>query len=347
MSHISRLAKNKRNLELRFLVLKLIREFFNRQGFIEADAPLIVKLPDQEPNLSPMKIKVHNERGEEFKGYLHTSPEYAMKKMLAVGFDKIFYLGKCFRDYESFGGLHNPEFTMLEWYRAGVDFYKIMEDVENLVNSVLQSLKNNYQLPMPTGRQAITNFQTNSKFKFQKIQMRELWKRFVEVNLDDYLNKEKMLELCRRLGFNPEEDESYEELFYRIFLNKIEPKLKNLGAVIVYHYPAKMAALARLSPIDKRYAERFEVYVDGLELANAFSELTDADEQRLRLKAEQAERKRLGKDVYEIDEEFIEAVKIIPESAGIALGVDRLLMVLTGCENIEDVITLPTAKLFL
>ena len=176
--------------------------------------------------------------------------------------------------------------------------------------------------------------------------MKELWERFAGVNLDNYLDIEKMFELCVKKKYNVKENESYEDLFYRIFLNEIEPKLKDMGGVIVHHYPAQMAALSRLSPTDRRYAERFEVYVNGLELANAFSELTDADEQLKRLQEERALRQKLGKDVYDIDMEFIEALKTMPPSAGIALGIDRLVQVLGGCEKIEDMVVLSASKLF-
>ena len=318
-------------MNLKFAVLRLLREWFWSQEFIEVESPAIVRLPGQEPNLSPMSIILHDEKKIAQRGYLHTSPEYTMKKMLASGWNKIFYLGKCFRDNESFGGLHNPEFTMLEWYRTKADYTVIMDDVSNLCGYISERLKD-YKI-----------IRLND---FKKISMRELWEKGVKVDLDDYLGQEEMLELCKKTGFNPETEESYEELFYRIFLNKIEPKLKNMGAVIIYEYPAKMASLSRLSKNNPNYAERFELYINGLEIANAFSELTDSHEQLKRLQAEQKERARLGKEVYDIDDEFIEAVGQLPESAGIALGVDRLVMALMGCQEIESVITLPASKLF-
>ncbi len=325
MSHTYHIAKNKENLELRFQITKLIREWFWLQKFTEVETPSIVKLTGQEPNLAPMKVSVLDEQKKEFLGYLHTSPEYTMKKMLSAGFGDIFYLGKCFRNVESFGGLHNPEFTMLEWYRVDCDFYKIMEDVENLFSFLVDKLQ-------------------IKKSKFQKIKMSELWKECVGVDLDEYLETGKMFELCQSLGYKPGKDENYEELFYRIFLDKIEPKL--IGPTIVYNYPAQMASLSKISESDPRYAERFEVYIGGMELANAFSELIDADEQLKRLEEEQTERKRHGKEVYEIDMEFIEALRNMPKSAGIALGVDRLVQVLLDCKNIDDVLTLPMSKLF-
>ena len=148
MSHLQHLTKNKQNLQLRFEVIKLLREFFWSQGFTEVDTPNIVKLPGQEPYLSPMKINIHDENGREFAGYLHTSPEYTMKKMLATGWDKIFSICKCYRDYESFGGTHEPEFTMVEWYRADADFVILMEDVEALFSFLLQKLSANFQFPI-------------------------------------------------------------------------------------------------------------------------------------------------------------------------------------------------------
>lgn len=330
MSHVQHIAKNKELLTLRSEIIRAMREFFWSEGFLEVETPLILKVPGQEPYLSPMSIAIHNERGEEFKGYLHTSPEYTMKKMLAGGFEKIFSICKTFRDYESFGGMHNPEFTMIEWYRSGADFWALMDDVEAL----FESLK------------LIFNIQYSIFKKFKRIHMRELWREHAGVNLDDYLDKENMFELCVEKKYNPKPDETYEDLFFRIFLNEIEPKLKDVGAVIIHHYPAQMAALSRLLPEDPRYAERFEVYVNGVELANAFSELTDADEQLRRLEEERELRRRMGKDVYDIDMEFIGALKTMPPSAGIALGIDRLVQVFTGCKNIDDVLSLPASKLF-
>lgn len=333
------IAKNKEKLMLRANIIRKIREFFWSQNFIEVETANILALPGQEPYLSPMKLVIHNERGEKKKAYLHTSPEYAMKKMLASGFENIFSICKCYRDYESFGGVHNPEFTMVEWYRTNVDFYAIMDDVEELFEFVYKRLDKN-----------LKSYNLNLK-SFKRIHMRDLWQKYAGVNLNDYLKTEKMFELCIEKGFNPVTNEPFEDLFYRIFLNLIEPKLT--GYQIIHHYPAQMAALAKLSN-DTRYAERFEVYINGVEIANAFSELTDAKEQRKRLEEEQTIRQirqahyeqAQGRDVFEIDEDFIEAVGKMPQCAGIALGIDRFVQVLLGCKNIDDVLVLPMSKMF-
>ncbi len=327
------LTKNKKNLEYRFKILKLIRQFFELEKFTEVDAPEILALPGQEPNLQPMKVIVNNENKQEFVGYLHTSPEYTMKKMLTVGWDKIFYLGKCYRNQESFGGTHNPEFTMIEWYRTKVDYQALMTDLEKLWQYCLDNLPE-------------LTIADNLKQPWKRVTMKELWQEYVNVDLDKYLTKDSMHALASFLGFNPGNDESYEELFYIIFLNRIEKYLGVDQPTIVCEYPAVMASLSKLTP-DGKYAERFEAYVNGIELCNAFSELTDADEQLKRLTAEKEERVRLGLEVFDIDQDFIEALQAgMPQSAGIALGVDRLVMLMLACSNIDDVLVLPMSRLF-
>jgi len=328
------IQRQKDVLIIRSHILKTIREFFWQDGFLEVETPLILRFPGQEPYLSPVELIIHDDRKNEHQAFLHTSPEYTMKKMLAAGFDNIFFLGKTFRDYESFGGTHNPEFTMLEWYRVSASMFDIMKDVESLFQELQQTLEK-----LEIG---------NWKFlTFEKVSMKDLWQQTIDVNLDNHLTQETMFSLCKRRGYNVADEESYEDLFYRIFLNEIEPTFCNQKSkIIIYNYPAPMAALARLSDTDPGYAERFEVYIDGMEIANAFSELTDGKEQLKRLQEEQALRKKLGKTIYDIDMDFIEAVGKLPTCAGIALGVDRLVQVLTGCKNIDDVLSLPMSNMF-
>ncbi len=333
MSHLEHLIENKKNLEARFNILKNIRSFFDQENFVEVESPLIIKYPGQEPNLSPVELTVINERQEKFPAFLHTSPEYTMKKMLAAGFEKIFFLGKCFRNEESFGGTHNPEFTMLEWYRVGASLEDIMNDVENLFNFI--------------GEKIFAQKIISEKpiFHFERLSMKDLWQECVGVNLDDYLNRENLLKLCQSKNYNPSEDENYETLFYRIFLNEVETKLKNRN-IIIFNYPEIMASLSRVSIDSPGYAERFEAYIDGVEICNAFGELTDGQEQEKRLLAEKQERQKQGKTVFAIDEQFISVLDKMPATSGIALGVDRLVMVLLSCQNIDNVITLPMSEIF-
>ncbi|KKR05283.1 MAG: Lysyl-tRNA synthetase [Parcubacteria group bacterium GW2011_GWC2_39_14] len=331
MNHIYHVDRNFKKLQIRFAILKLIREFLWQDKFIEIESPTIVALPGQEPNIQPMQVVVHDDKGKSFKGYLHTSPEYTMKKMLATGFEKIFYLGKCFRDEESFGGTHNPEFTMLEWYRQNASYYDLMDDLENLTKFINKKLKFNNK---------------NIAKKWKRQTMKQVWQEFIAVNLDDYLDSKKMYKLCVSLGYKPAKTESYEELFYRIFLNKIEPFIGKDVPTIIYEFPKCMASLSKEIKGGK-YAERFELYYQGIELANVYTELNDAEEQKKRLQLERKTRQKNKRLVYPIDEEFIDALRAgIGNCAGGALGVDRLVMIFTMDKNIDNVLGLPMSKLF-
>lgn len=344
MRHLEHIRHIRENLQIRADVLRLVREFFWSQEFLEIDTPQILRLPGQEPYLSPMRVAVHDEQGRAFQGYLHTSPEYTMKKMLAAGFERIFSMQKCFRDYESMGGTHNPEFMMIEWYRSRADYWAIMDDAEALFAYAADGLMKSAHADVvraPIDAARVT------RRPWLRMHMRELWRQYARADLDQYLTRESMLQLCREKGYRVREDESYVDLFYRIFLNEVEPQLAHLGPVFVYGYPASMAALSKLAPQDPRYAQRFELYIGGMELGNAFGELTDHHEQLRRLEEEREERRLAGKDVYPIDMEFIDALRAgMPESSGIALGVDRTVQILTGCKEIDDVLVLPMSKLF-
>lgn len=321
----------KKNNDIRIEILKLIREFFWSQNFAETETPIAIKFPGQEPYLNPISVNFHDPNGHEEKFYLHTSPEFAMKKLLAAGYEKIFQITKCFRDYEEFGGLHNTEFTMIEWYRSPGDFIEIMNDTEELFKFVGKKLE-----------------VENLTFKDKKIKisgpwdrltMKEIWEKYLNVNLDDYLSLEALKKLTSELGFSVNEDDAYEDLFYKIFLNKIESNLGIDKPVFIYNYPAGMASLSRLCASDSRYAERFELYIGGVELANAFGELTDAEDQNTRLEMDEEHRKTLGKETWPVDPGFIDALKSgIRPAGGIALGVDRMILLFTGARNLDEVI---------
>jgi lysyl-tRNA synthetase class 2 len=211
--------------------------------------------------------------------------------------------------------------------------FAIMDDIDRLVAYIKKMLSDAYpdimSSAMPTPR---------------RMHMRDVWKEFANVDLDTCLERQALFAICVKKGYGVEANESYEDLFYRIFLNEIEPKL--VEPIIIHHYPKAMAALAKIDPNDPGYAERFELYAKGIELANAFSELTDMEEQRQRFEAEQENRNQNNMVVYSIDEDFLDALQEIPSAAGIALGVDRLVQLYAGCKDIDDVIPLPASKLF-
>lgn len=338
MSHVHTISQRKAILSARFYILRFVRHFFESKQFLEVETPTILRFPGQEPYLSPMSLCFHNDSGVAFTGYLHTSPEYTMKKLLAAGFPNIVSIGKCFRDGESFGGTHNPEFTMIEWYRRDADFYAIMDDVEALCAFVQKKLRAAALLGI-----------SNTSIDFglwNRCSMKELWQETIGIQLDDYLTRESMVQLAQRRGYPVRDDEQYDTAFYYIFFHEIEHHLVGRGNCILHHYPAPMAALSRLSSYYPGYAERFEVYVQGVELGNAFSELTNAREQKNRLTEERELRKQLGKEVFDIDDEFVHAVDALPACSGIAFGFDRLVQILLGCQNIDDVIVLPMSTLF-
>ncbi len=330
--NVTTLKKSEEERELltkRFEINRAIREFFWQENFLEVETPLLVASPGQEPYLHPFETNVKDGWGKTCKGFLITSPEYAMKKLLVAGFTKIFHLSKVFRNNEEFGGTHNPEFTMIEWYRTGEGYKKLCDDIENLTRYVAKKI----------------GAAEYEQVVFERITMKQLWEKYVGVHLDEYLTKEAMHALALQKGYPVKESEEYEDAFFRIFLNEIEPHLTK--PTCVYEYPKLLASLARTCEHDERYVERVEAYIGGNELANGFGELTDATEQRTRLEEEQKLRKKLGNTYLPIDNEFLEGLEMgMPRSSGIALGVDRLAMALLNTKNINELLPFAAKNLF-
>lgn len=325
-------GKKHRNLLLRAKVIQGIRQFFIDQGFIEMETPYLVPSPGMEPHLSALEVYCTRPNGQKFKRYLHTSPEYAMKKLLGEGWDKIFQICRVFRD-EEISSTHQIEFTMLEWYRRRADYFQIMEDCENLIEYLGQKILGHNIFYYQGNQIDLTP-------PFQRLRVAEAMRIYGEVDIEKNRDQESLLQEAFRKGyaFDPREEYSYDDIFFKIFLDKVEPNLGFPKPTILYEYPASMAALARLKPDDLFWAERFELYIAGVEIANAFSELVDPEEQRQRFMEEQKLRARMGKPVYPIDEELLQALAHLPPSAGIALGVDRLLMVFCDTPKIQDVL---------
>ncbi len=330
-------------LKKRSHLINLVREFFLSENFIECDTPELVKYPGLEPYLTPFELSLEDAAGRRETGYLITSPEYSMKKLLAAGFDKIFQISKVFRNHESFGGAHNPEFTMIEWYRSDSTYKEIMDDCEKLmlllVNN-LQKMSEKSEIRNPKSETKSKNLKI--KYQNQIIDLRTPWPRISVAEAFDKFASIKLSDLKTK------GDEQYEDTFWKIFLNEIEPKLQELGQpVFIYDYPIELGALAKAKDGNPRLAERFELYVGGLELANAFGELMDGQKQRERLVEEQKLRHQLGKPVFPIDEDFIRALDAGPKTAaGIALGIDRLIMLLLDQKDISEVLWFGAKDLF-
>jgi lysyl-tRNA synthetase class 2 len=267
--------------------------------------------------------------GTNHRGALITSPEYAMKRLLAAGFDKIYDLGPCFRNGEPWDGTHDPEFLMLEWYRCDAGLDELMADTEAMVRFVASE----YGKPFPQDA-------------FRRLTVKDAMKQYANLDLDALLeNREAMAQACREHNQTVGEYDTWDDLFFKIFLSEVEPKLGEVPTFL-YSYPASMAALARRDPKDARYALRVEFYIGSLELANGFAELSDASEQRARFEEEQALRKSLGKEIWPIDERFMQALPNMGNAAGIAFGVDRLAMLLTGTNSISDLMPIPVRERF-
>lgn len=306
--------------------VKKIRQFFDERGYLEMHTPRLVGLPGQEPYLEPLWSEIKEADGTAHRGALITSPEYAMKRLLAAGFDKIYDLGPCFRNGEPWDGTHDTEFLMLEWYRKGISIHELMDETESLVREILRDAQDDKP--------------------FRRMTVEQAMKEYAGVELNVLLgDREAMAAECRKHGQTVTEMDTWDDLFFKIFLSEVEPKLGKMPTFL-WHYPVSMAALAQKDPEDPRYALRVELYVGGLELANGFVELSDPIEQRKRFEEEQALRKSLGKETWPIDERFMEALPKMGEAAGIAFGVDRLVMLATGAKSISDIMPIPVRERF-
>lgn len=336
-------------LRSRSEITKCIRRYFDDRQFTEFHTPRLVGLPGQEPYLEPLWTEIEEQNGTKHRGALITSPEYSMKKLLAAGFDKIYDLGPCFRNSEPWDGTHDVEFLLIEWYRRDAGLEDLFQDTEGLVKVVAKQW-----FGTKAGAAGIKDRAWLER-PFRRLTVAEAMKQYAQIDLDAVLeDSEALAKLVKERGMPVGERDTWDDLFFRIFLVEVEPYLgwsgKGPGRVLqptfLYNYPASMAALARKHPTDPRYALRTEFYFGDLELANGFAELSDATEQRARFEEEQALRKSLGKEVWPIDERFIDCLPKMGDAAGIAFGVDRLVMALTGIASISDLMPVPIRERF-
>ncbi|MDO8599512.1 MAG: EF-P lysine aminoacylase EpmA [bacterium] len=332
------MRSQRRVLRARHRILRGIREFFWAHDFLEVETPIILPHPSQEPYLEPMRTTVHDVRGGAHDAFLIMSPEFSLKKLIATGAARAFEITHVFRDGEPWGATHNPEFTMIEWYRAHADYRALMRDCEDLVTALVP--KQQWATFMYQGQHI------DLTPPWERLTMRQAWRRHAGLDLNRLLTRAVMAIACRRKGYTVTRGDTFDDLFFKIHLTEVEPKLGRLRPTFLTDWPASMAALARKKPRDARYAERVELYIGGLEIANGFSELTDADEQLHRFQADQRLRRKLGKRAYPIDHDFIAALRRMPPTAGIALGVDRLVMLLVDAATIDEVRWLPASVLF-
>lgn len=320
-----------------------IRNFFSKKKFLEVETPIMVTIPGMEPHLTPFETELkHPFSNSKKKVFLNHSPELQMKKLLGAGFGNIFNITKVFRNGELNGNLHSPEFTMLEWYRKKADYKALMRDCENLIIHLVPSKKLIYQ-----------SQKIDLKTPWPRISTRELFLKYCQIDLLKNKTFSQFKKTAQQNNYDTKACQNWDDIFFKIFLNHIEPKLSEIASatattrpLFIYDYPASQAALAKISPKNPFFSERFELYIAGIELANAFSELTNAKEQKSRLQNEQKLRTKLKKTVFNIDEEFLKSLESIHHpTAGIALGIDRLMMLLLDRSSIEDVLLFPLGQM--
>ena len=346
-------------------IIAALRRLLEARGFIEVETAILARSPGNEAHLHAFATELVAPDGDRERLYLHTSPEFACKKLLAAGERKIFEFARVFRNRER-GTLHHPEFTMLEWYRVGEPYEAVMADCADFIAAAAAAVA-------PAAPPAQTAPAGANRFSFrgrsadpfappERLTVAQAFARHAEIDLLATLgeliersapnkpqqigeertpDRDGLAAQARAAGIRVADDDSWSDIFSRVLVERVEPQLGNGRATLLTEYPRVEAALARPCTADPRLAERFELFICGVELANGFGELTDPVEQRRRLEQEMARKERLYGERYPIDEEFIAALGHMPAACGCAMGFDRLVMLATGATRIDQVIVTP------
>jgi lysyl-tRNA synthetase class 2 len=331
-------ADRRPTLLARGRIKKALRAHFEGQGFTEVECGILAASPGNEAHLHGFATELVTTGGERRTVYLHTSPEFASKKLLAAGETRIFDFARVFRNREQ-TGTHAPEFTMLEWYRANETYESVIGDCLAVVRMAADT----------TGLVRFTHrgSECDPRGEAQRLTVGEAFIHHAGIDLLKTLSatgvgdRNALAYAARRGGFDVADDDSWADIFSKILVARVEPKLGSGAPTVLYEYPRCEAALARATAHDPRVAERFELYICGVELANGFGELIDPFEQRKRFELEMAEKERVYGERYPIDEDLLLALAQMPPSSGVALGFDRLVMLATGARNLSDVIWTP------
>lgn len=313
------------------------RGFFAAQDFVEVETPILQTSPGNEEHLEAFATDLVGPDGVAHRVYLHTSPEFAMKKLLAAGEPRVATFARVFRNRER-TRIHHPEFTMLEWYRAGEPYERLMEDCAALLRAAADATG--------TVRWTHRGRQADPLASPERVSVADAFARHAGIDLLATIDgavghRERLAEAARHAGIGFADEDRWSDIFSRILVERVEPHLGLGRPTILDRYPAPEAALAQPCADDPRVAERFELYACGVELANGFGELTDVVEQRRRFEAAMAARRERGVEAYPIDEDFMAALSLMPAASGIALGFDRLVMLAAGAERVDQVLWLP------
>jgi elongation factor P--(R)-beta-lysine ligase len=315
-----------------------LRQFFAARDFVEVETGALVPSPGNETHLHAFASEVVSPAGTRERLYLRTSPEFACKKLLAAGERRIVEFARSFRNRER-GVLHHPEFTLIEWYRAHEPYEALMEDCAAILALAAETAG--------AGRFSFRDRVIDPFAAPERLAVAEAFARYAGIDLMAMLPPEppaRFAAAALAAGIHTAADDNWGDIFSRVLVEKIEPRLGLGRATILYEYPCVQSPLAKPSRSDRRLAERFELYACGVELANGFGELTDTGEQRKRLEEQMAEKERIYGERYPIDEDFLRALAVMPPASGVALGFDRLVMLATGATRIEQVLWTPMSE---
>jgi lysyl-tRNA synthetase class 2 len=319
---------------LRHQILQSIRSFFNQRSYLEIEPPFLTPYPTLDANIESLETLYTDERGQSIRLFLHSSPEHVMKKLLAAGAERIYFLGKVFRDREC-TLLHNPEFTMCEWYHTHSNYKQLLTDTQNLFLHLLDTL----QLPH---QWEYRGQKVNLSTPWECVRLHDIFMKETGFDIEQEISLDGFREVASSNNIHYDEEDNEETLFFRIFLEKIEPKLGFPKPTFVIDYPLSMGLMAKPRTDNPDWVERVELYIAGLELANGYSELLDSQEQKHRFLLDQGRKQQGSGKTYPMDTELLNALKEdIPPTAGMALGVDRLIMLLTDTADIQDVLMFP------
>jgi lysyl-tRNA synthetase class 2 len=323
-------------LSARATITRAVRAWFDDQGFVEVETGILQVSPGNEIHLHAPRTELIGPSGERAARYLRTSPEFACKKLLAAGEERIFEFARVFRDRER-GDLHLPEFTMLEWYRAGAAYEAVMADTAVVIAYAARATG--------IGRFSFRGRTADPLAEPERLTVAAAFERFAGIDLlatvNDGEGNRAALAAAAEDKVRIVADDTWSDIFSKILVEHVEPHLGQGRLTLLFEYPAPEAALARVKASDPRVAERFEVYACGVELANGFGELTDADEQRRRFRRAMDEKAQRYGERYPLDEDFLAAVAHMPEASGVALGFDRLVMLASGAVRIDQVVWTP------
>ena len=324
-------------LMARSRIAAALRGWFAKHNFVEVETPALQVSPGNETHLHAFATELIGPGGERQRLYLHTSPEFACKKLLAAGETHVVNFARVFRNRER-GALHHPEFTMLEWYRAKETYEVLMDDCAALLAETAQAVG--------AREFRFCDKAIDAYAEPERLTVADAFARYAKIDLLATVSKNQgdrnmLAAEAARIGVATAPDDTWGDIFSRILSERVDPRLGIGRATLLYEYPLPLAALARPKPCSEKVAERFELYACGVELAKAFGELIDGAEQRARFDAAMAEKQRIHGERYPVDEDFLLALGQMPPASGIALGFDRLVMLATGAQRIEQVIWAP------